>query len=36
MRLNEYKKGDSKEEEAGYQAKESEVLLVVRMRLQDR
>ncbi len=35
-RLDEYKKGDSKEEKAGYQAEESEVLLVVRRRLQDR
>jgi hypothetical protein len=35
-RLDEDKKGDSKEEEAGYQAEESEVFLVRRRSLQDR
>jgi hypothetical protein len=35
-RLDEDKKGDSKEEETGCQIKESEVFLVVRKSLQDR
>jgi hypothetical protein len=34
--LDKDKKGDLKEEEGGYQAKESEVFLVVRRSLQDR
>jgi hypothetical protein len=34
--LDEDKKGDSKEEEVGYQVEESEVFLVVKRSLQDK